>query len=93
MIYMEYDQAAIEFTNRTESETQFIFAIDGSGSMSGQKWIDQLDSLKDILMGLGASQNNHISIIVFDSNATIYCENRDASSINVPAISFPGGGT
>ena len=71
---MDYDQNSIELANKQEvEETQFIFAIDGSGSMAGQKWSEQLESLRNILVDLSASPNNHISIVVFASNATIYC--------------------
>lgn len=95
MIFLEYDQASIEFSNSSTNvpETQFVFAIDGSGSMNGTPWHDQLESLKKILVDLSNSQNNHVSIIVFQSNATIFCENRDAATININAIPFPGGGT
>lgn len=95
MIFLEYDQASIEFSNQNDQvpETQFVFAIDGSGSMQGTKWAEQIDSLKKILVDLSGSPNNHVSIIVFESKAAIYCENREASSINVHGIQFPDGGT
>jgi hypothetical protein len=61
--------------------------------MSGNNWEDQLTSLKTILVDLSVNPNNRVSIIVFACNAITFCENREASSINVNAISYPGGGT
>ena len=91
---MDYDQNSIELANKQEAEeTQFIFVIDGWGSMAGKQWNEQLESLRNILVDLSASPNNHISIVVFDSKAEVYCEDREAAAINVNAIRFPGAGT
>lgn len=93
MIYLDYSRASIEFSQQSQPETQFVIAIDGSSSMNGVKWREQLDSLRKILSDLSSNPSNHVSIVVFDSRATVFCENRGASSINVNAIQYPGGGT
>jgi hypothetical protein len=61
--------------------------------MSRAKWVDQLASLKTILVDLSMNPKYRVSIIVFNTKATVFCKNREASSINVNAINFPGGGT
>jgi hypothetical protein len=42
---------------------------------------------------LSVNPNNQVSFIVFSDNAITFCENREASSINVNAIISAGGGT
>ena len=94
MIYLDYDQTSVQLIEeKNQSETQFVIAIDGSGSMHGRSWEELLDSLRNILVNLSTSSSYHVSIIVFASSATIFCENQAASTVNVKAIPYPGGGT
>lgn len=58
----------------------------------GQKWCEQISELRNIIVSLSNS-NCHVSIIVFDSYSTVFCENKDPTLISTNAISCPGGGT
>lgn len=97
MIYLDYDEAAIKFTGKSESGSagncQYAIAIDGSGSMTGQKWADQLKSLKEILRDLSGDPTNRVSIVVFTDDPNIIYENAMPSTIDVNTIRFPNGAT
>lgn len=49
MTHIPYSDGTITFMESKQEDSEYIFAIDGSGSMSGQPWADQLKSLKSIL--------------------------------------------
>ena len=74
-------------------ETQYVFALDGSGWMKGERWNQLIVSVKNILSHLGISPNNKASIVVFNDTAKIIFENRDPSMINVNCLNMPGGVT
>ena len=59
--------------------------------MEGDPWKDQLKSLKVILNDLSKSDQNLISIVVFDSNYQVFCNSKMASKIDVSTIPYPGG--
>lgn len=46
--------------------TLFIFAIDGSGSMMGEPWEDQIKSLDGILKEVGKDRTNTATVLVFN---------------------------
>ena len=42
MSYIGYSDGSIQFIQGKQQDFEFIFAIDGSGSMSGNPWETQL---------------------------------------------------
>lgn len=71
MDFISYKAATDKALAKVEVETQYVFALDGSGSMQGEKWNQLLVSVKNILSHLSKSRNNKASIIVFNDTAKI----------------------
>ena len=62
--------------------------------MQGNKWNELKSSLKSVLEKISSSSNQHlVSIINFSDSA--FCEYKMANpdSINLPSLTFTGGGT
>jgi hypothetical protein len=93
MSHISYSEGTIKFMESREGYTEYIFAIDGSGSMEGQPWNDQLTSLKSILSSISTDPTNKTSILVFNTSCIPFCIHKDPSKIDVSQIPFPGGGT
>jgi hypothetical protein len=74
--------------------SNYIFMIDSSGSMSGDRWTDLKKSLKETLGKISSmNRDNKVSIINFSSIAQIAYENTPANSISVDVLNFSRGGT
>lgn len=71
----------------------YIFSIDGSGSMSGTKWTQQIEQMTEILSCLSKDIENRTSINVFTDDPNIYCTKQYPSEIYPKSIPFPSGAT
>lgn len=74
MDFINYE-AATKALAKVEVKTQYVFALDGSGSMQGERWKQLIMSVKNILRHLSKSGNNYASIVVFNDTAKIIYEN------------------
>jgi len=95
--YVEYNQANLSGQKATitqSPQTYYIFAIDSSASMSGQKWTDLQNSLKKTLGEISKlNTNNKATILNFSSDAMIEFEGVSPLTINVGSLRFQNGST
>jgi hypothetical protein len=74
----------------------YIFAVDDSGSMIGTPWNNLIQSLKETMEKIKAKDANKnktkVSLMVFNSNLSMICENEIPSKVNTNPP-FKGGGT
>ena len=62
--------------------------------MRGQKWNDLKDSLRNVLGEISVSSKEHIiSIINFSGTANCELKKQNPNTVNIPGLSFMGGGT
>ncbi|CAF1511769.1 unnamed protein product [Rotaria sp. Silwood1] len=72
----------------------YMLLLDGSGSMAGKPWANLLDGVREFLrLRLSAGSNDHVTIIVFSSNATIAHFDKPMNDPDLMTINFHGGGT
>ncbi len=95
MKFIPYSEGTVDFIQSAQYDpTEYIFAIDGSGSMSGIPWNQQLKALQDILGTIsGDSGANLASVLVFNGACIPFRIRENPRKINVNEIRFPGGGT
>ncbi|CAF1344064.1 unnamed protein product [Rotaria sordida] len=90
MKYVKYNTTL----NIVHESFHYILLLDGSGSMSGQRWKDLMNAVQEFLKRRSELNTyDRISIIVFSSTANIIYSNEDIQNINVNNISYPGGDT
>lgn len=92
MQYVDYSDEGIRELHKAE-ETHYIIAIDGSGSMQGNRWNELIGSLRNIFGVLSKVQNNYVSVIVLTGGASLKWQKRPPQELNVDTIQYPGGGT
>lgn len=95
MKYVEYNQAIIDNQKVKQAlPKNYIYMIDSSGSMHGDRWKDLLNSLKKTLGQICAiNTNSKVTILNFSSSVKDEYVSAAASSINVEALTFQGQGT
>ena len=72
----------------------YIFIIDSSGSMQGDRWKALLDSMtENLALVAEKSQENRVAIVNFSSDALVEYENAFPSDVKVGNLTFQGGGT
>jgi len=78
-----------------EQETHFIFVLDASGSMSGERWQTLLQAIRSFIKTkMNASSLAHtMSCIVFNSEAQVQVPQSPLSLSNVNLLRFTSGGT
>ncbi|CAF0938001.1 unnamed protein product [Adineta steineri] len=90
MKYVKYNTSL----NIVHESFHYILLLDGSGSMSGQRWKDLMNAVQQFLIRRSELNTcDRISIIVFSSTANIIYSNEDIRNINVNSICYPGGDT
>lgn len=92
--YVEYSMA---YAQRQEAASvHYIFALDESGSMRGERWANLLTSFRETINKLkeqdAGRKDNKVSLIKFESNARMVCENQSPDQIDTN-LECKGGGT
>ncbi len=72
----------------------YILLLDGSGSMTGDRWNDLMKAVQEFLTRRQKlNTNDRITIIVFSDFAQIAYFDEKITEVNVNTIEFPDGGT
>jgi len=95
MKFVPFNQATIDAQKvKSAKPSNYIFMIDSSSSMKGERWDELKVSLKTTLGKISfMNPNSSVSIINFSSEACIAYKNAPANSISVDVIDFYCRGT
>ncbi len=78
-------------------KTMFILLLDSSGSMEGKRWQSLMQEFEKFVKTFHndhvLKMNSTISIIVYNGDAHLVCENKCPSKNLVQLIKFQGGDT
>jgi len=92
MIYVPYNQTMIQ--KQKLKPTSYIYMIDTSSSMKGDKWKELKASLKVTLEKIGTlNPENRVTILNFSKSVIIDYQNADSNAINVESLKFQSSGT
>eukprot|EP00899_Mesostigma_viride_P011993 jgi/Mesvir1/20795/Mv07900-RA.2 len=71
-----------------------VFALDSSGSMSGQPWQDLLRAVTGfVAQRVSKGAKDLVSVVVYENSATIHCEGIPIANCPVNSLPFYNGGT
>jgi uncharacterized protein YegL len=95
MKYVPYNQATIDNQKIKQADPiNYIYMIDSSSSMKGEKWQDLHVALKETLGSINTlNQNNKVTIINFSSSAHLDYRDVPPNSVNLEVLRFQCGGT